>query len=144
MLIGKIIISLLAVITLAGCASYSQNVSPIQDKGGSSQSATDQSVNGMPLDADVSASQIRVDLAEYSFSPSQISLEAGQTVTLALTNTGAIRHTFTVPDLNIDESLAAGESKNVTVTAKKSGTFQLLCTIPGHKELGMHGQVQVK
>lgn len=140
MTIFKIIIAGLAVFSLAGCTSYSQNIST-PDNGSASREVAANNGAGNSV---FSANPITIDLAEYSFSPDHLTLKAGQTAELALTNTGKILHTFTVPDLNVDESLAAGQSKTITVRAAKSGTFELFCSIPGHKERGMRGQVNVQ
>ena len=37
---------------------------------------------------------VRVELSEFAFSPPQVILQAGETVTIALTNVGKLEHEF--------------------------------------------------
>lgn len=84
---------------------------------------------------------IAVSARNYVFSPSVIRVKKGQEVTIAFQSTG--RHTFTVKGLGISKSLPGGLA-SLTFTATKSGEFELICAIPGHKERGMKGKVIVQ
>ena len=84
---------------------------------------------------------IAVTARNYMFSPSMIRVKKGQEVTLNFQNTG--KHTFTVKGLSIDNVLNVVQS-SLTFTAKKSGEFELVCSVPGHKERGMKGKVIVE
>lgn len=84
---------------------------------------------------------LAINTRNYMFSPSVIRVKKGQEVTLTFQNTG--RHTFTVKGLGINKSLQGGQD-SLTFTALKSGEFELLCSVPGHKERGMKGKVIVE
>lgn len=84
---------------------------------------------------------IAVTARNYIFSPSVIRVKKGQEVTLTFQNTG--KHTFTVKGLGIDKLLNVVTS-SLTFTALKSGEFELVCSVPGHKERGMKGKVVVE
>lgn len=84
---------------------------------------------------------IAVTARNYIFSPSAIRVKKGQEVTLNFQNTG--KHTFTVKGLGIDKLLNVVTS-SLTFTAEKNGEFELICSVPGHKERGMKGKVIVE
>lgn len=89
------------------------------------------------------AEEIHLGVKEWSFQPGQLQLPAGRPVTLTLDNTGQLDHDVSIPSLGIQLKAAAGKSASQTVTATSQGTFEFLCSLPGHKEAGMKGQVTV-
>ena len=62
----------------------------------------------------------------YAFNPSSLSFSVGEAVTFTLTAETEF-HTFTVEDLDIDQSLEAGETQKFNFTFDKAGTFSLIC-----------------
>lgn len=105
----------------------------------SKQAASDR----QPVVTTQAASEVHLTVKEWSFQPATLQLPAGKPVTLVLDNKGQIDHDVTVPSLGISLKAGAGKSATQTITADKAGTFAFLCSIPGHKEAGMQGQVQV-
>ena len=89
------------------------------------------------------ALEIKVDASEFKFDPATITAQVGQPVRVTVTNTGSLEHTFTVTELGVDEPLPVGQTIMVEFTPAQSGTFELVCTVPGHKEAGMVGTVTV-
>lgn len=90
---------------------------------------------------------IKVSGTEYSFSPSTIKVEKGQSVKVSFRNEGSISHNLVIPDLGVgSEVIGAGRTSSFTFTAPKSGTFPIRfeCTIPGHAESGMTGEVTLQ
>ena len=85
--------------------------------------------------------QDRGGSGEYKFVPSEFNFEVGETVTFEITAETEF-HTFTVDDLDINESLDPGESVTLTVTFDKAGNFELIC-IPHHGH-GMTGTIVVE
>ncbi len=96
-----------------------------------------------PLLGSLAGSQeiITVELGEFYFEPSTITIPAGQTVRLVIMNLGSISHTFTVPGLNIDVTLGPGETVEIEVTAEEPGELELVCRF--HIAQGMVGTVVV-
>jgi nitrite reductase (NO-forming) len=69
----------------------------------------------------------------------------GDTVKVTLTNTGTQRHDFTLQGYNIKTSvLNPGQSDSIVFKADTTGTFTYYCSVPGHKDLGMQGQLIVQ
>jgi len=60
-------------------------------------------------------------IVDFSFSPQQLSVTEGQTITV--TNIGANSHTFTTDDEAIDESMGVGETVEIPLTGVSSGGF---------------------
>jgi manganese oxidase len=89
------------------------------------------------------APEVHLAVKEWSFQPSTLQLPVGKPVTLVLDNKGQLDHDVTIPSLGISLKAPSGRSVAQTVTADKAGSFAFLCSIPGHKEAGMQGQVEV-
>ena len=60
-------------------------------------------------------------IVDFSFSPQDLSVTEGQTITI--TNIGETSHTFTTDDDAIDQTVGAGETVEVTLTGVASGGF---------------------
>ena len=77
---------------------------------------------------------------EYGFDPSDFSFKIGEIVTFELTAETEF-HTFTIDELDIDESVESRQTKTFTVTFTVAGEFRLYC-IP-HEAFGMVGKIIV-
>ena len=89
--------------------------------------------------------EITVEGSEYSFSPKSLTVEAGERISLTFKNTGNVPHNFTIDELGVrTRTIAGGQTDVVEFTADKSGTFAFYCSIPGHKQLGMEGDLEVQ
>ena len=78
---------------------------------------------------------------EYIYSPANHNFKVGDEITFVLTSETEF-HSFTVDELNIDESVDAGEEQRITITFDKAGTYKIIC-IP-HETLGMIGEITVE
>jgi manganese oxidase len=87
--------------------------------------------------------QIHLNVKEWSFEPNQLQLPVGRPVTLVLDNTGQIDHDVSIPALGVQLKAKAGTTASQTLTPTNEGTFDFLCSLPGHKESGMQGHVVV-
>lgn len=111
--------------------------------------------------------ELTVEMSDFVYSPSSITLPAGQPVTLSLNNTGKIEHDFVVEAIdattevvqdngsnahhahgaeqNYDLHVSArpGETSIVKLTIAEPGTYKIICSVPGHKEAGMIGELIV-
>ncbi len=86
-----------------------------------------------------------VSMDEYSFSPAELKVNLGSMVTVKVTNTGAASHSFAISSLGVNSGLISpGGSKTVTFTAPSTAaTYEIDCTVPGHKDLGMTGTLKI-
>lgn len=82
---------------------------------------------------------IGVDLA---FTPNMFEVDTAGRYEVTLKNEGAILHDITFPDGQVAKA-EAGQSATVVVDIPAEG-LSFLCSIPGHADAGMTGQVMVK
>jgi uncharacterized cupredoxin-like copper-binding protein len=89
----------------------------------------------------------------FAFTLSTKSLKTGS-VTFKVKNAGTIAHTFKVCSSSkggtgnscagkVTPTIAPGKSATLSVTFSKKGTYEYLCTIPGHAAAGMKGELKV-
>jgi uncharacterized cupredoxin-like copper-binding protein len=88
---------------------------------------------------------------EFGFKLSTKTVKAG-VVTFKVTNGGAIPHDFKIcPTAGTADTckgkgttlLSGGASKTFSYTFTKKGSFEYLCSVPGHAAAGMKGQIKV-
>lgn len=86
------------------------------------------------------------EAGQFRFSPDRIEVAAGQQVTFRVLNRGASAHDLAVPDLGVETGqIDPGGEKVITFTAPSNpGEYRLVCTVPGHEQLGMRGTLVVR
>ncbi|MFQ5761934.1 MAG: plastocyanin/azurin family copper-binding protein [Candidatus Bathyarchaeia archaeon] len=74
-----------------------------------------------------------------------IEVHAGDIVKITLVNGDGVEHDIVIDALGLHSSHVRekGESTVVIFTAEKAGAFEYYCSVPGHKEAGMVGQIIV-
>lgn len=98
-------------------------------------------------------------LDEFRYDPESASVAAGAPVTVNFTNAGALEHDWMlvaegtdVNSLTAENALmpeahsgviAGGASNTFSFTAPAAGTYQIVCTVPGHAPAGMVGSFTV-
>jgi uncharacterized cupredoxin-like copper-binding protein len=66
------------------------------------------------------------------------------TVTIILQNNGHMIHDFTLEGYNTNTTrLNPGQSGTIVFIAHMPGTFAYYCSVPGHRQIGMEGQLKV-
>ncbi len=90
------------------------------------------------------ASAVAVTLDDFTISPAQVVIAEGEPTNLIVTNTGAVPHDFSVPDLGISVVVPPGETVTTGVPAQPIGTYDTVCTVPGHASIGMVGTLVVE
>jgi len=90
------------------------------------------------------AAGLAVTLRDFSISPSDVVVEEGRPTNITVTNEGAAPHDFTVPDLGIQIQVAPGDTVTAGIGPQVAGTYDTLCTVPGHESLGMVGRFTVQ
>jgi cytochrome c oxidase subunit 2 len=83
-----------------------------------------------PLSADqpsqAAGRVIPITAKRFSFSPDQVTVKKGETVTLRLTSDD-VTHGFYMKPLKIDEVITPGKPTDVTITPQVAGTFTTIC-----------------
>ena len=95
--------------------------------------------------AGAAAQKVTVVAKEFTYTPSKVTVKAGQPVQLVLDNKGVIEHDFVVDKLKVKMgTIQPGKTGTVTFTPNAKGTFEFYCSVPGHKEAGMKGTLVVQ
>ncbi|MEN8235247.1 MAG: cupredoxin domain-containing protein [Actinomycetota bacterium] len=109
------------------------------------------------------AKLVRIELDEMSFTPNELTFEAGKPYKVELVNVGAVKHEFTAESFFASVAWRKAESAESEIKAPffteievfagqtvelffvpiSTGTFDLVCEIEGHLEGGMHGSITV-
>lgn len=89
---------------------------------------------------------VEVTLRDFAFEPTPLKVTAG-VVRFQLTNRGNVEHDFVIPALEAHkehEKHVVKPGGTTTVELElKPGTYEAICTVPGHKEAGMVVMVEV-
>ena len=105
--------------------------------------------------------EITVEASDFAYKPAAITVPAGEPVTITLNNVGKVEHDFVVEKINVTNVEAsdtgpaahhqgghqadydlhffarAGDTATLQFTALEPGTYEVFCSIEGHKEAGM-------
>lgn len=89
--------------------------------------------------------EITVMGSEFKFEPNIITVNKGEKVKITFKNIGNAPHNLVIPELSIEtKTIRKGETDTIEFTASVSKTYEFICSIPGHKEKGMEGDLDVK
>ncbi|MDH3399165.1 MAG: cupredoxin domain-containing protein [Acidimicrobiia bacterium] len=111
------------------------------------------------------STSIKVALNDFSMSPDSWEVPTGETITIEITNDGAVDHEWVLlqPGVTIaseadlpateeelladfvywEEEVLAGETGTFTFVAPAVGTYQIICAIESHFDAGMKGELTV-
>jgi len=127
----KLLLAILLVFTTAACTGGAE---------------ADDHLAGAASGEEAAASSIEVTLSEFAIEPSQLEAPAGTPLVFSIHNDGSAAHTFAVVASATTfetASIAAGTDAVLEVTPLEGGSYQVLCTVPGHDSLGMTGTLVV-
>ena len=116
----SLLVAVCAVLALGACSS---------SKGSSEPTKT------------VTDGKITVDAFDIHFDVGTIKTTAGP-LDVTFTNKGALEHTFKIEGTDLDLKANAGKTDTGTVTLEK-GTYKYECTVAGHAQQGMKGEIEV-
>lgn len=113
------------------------------------------------------ATDITVEMTDFAYSPSSITVSAGEPVRVTVKNIGNIEHDFVVEkidattkviqdsgsdahhahgeeqDYDLHVSANAGDTSVFDLTVSEPGTYRVFCSVEGHEEAGMIGELVV-
>jgi plastocyanin len=90
---------------------------------------------------------LKMTAKEYEFDPGGITVDGAGRLTIELTNDGSLAHDVVVrkdgKEVGGTQPFPGGDTKEATVNLEH-GTYEFLCTVGDHAELGMKGTLTVK
>ena len=93
-----------------------------------------------PQGSAATAAPVAVSLTEFAVTPAAIEASG----TLTITNDGSMAHDFKVVGTDVGTALLQpGQSASLDVSALAPGTYEVICSVSGHKEAGMAGSLTV-
>jgi plastocyanin len=84
--------------------------------------------------------------SEFSFTPSEIRVAAGQAIQVEFVNEGKLLHDFSTRGQSANVTLVAapGSSRSGTFTSDTQGRYEFFCGQAGHELAGMKGTLIVE
>jgi plastocyanin len=139
------LVSILALLALgAGCGGDDND-----DNASTTETTATQPAQTTPAAGGGKA--VTVSMDEYSFDPDSPTIDKGGTITVE--NKGKISHNLTIEQgsnpekaskkLEGTSTFLPGKDEKLKVDLAP-GKYAMVCTVPGHRELGMTGTVTVK
>jgi uncharacterized cupredoxin-like copper-binding protein len=102
--------------------------------------------------ASVQAAELKVVATDLKFGPNTLKAKVGQPLKVVLENKGVIEHDLAFVGLKATSNLSPdlktpmvkpGQTASIELTPTAKGTYEFVCTVPGHKEAGMRGTLTV-
>jgi uncharacterized cupredoxin-like copper-binding protein len=90
-----------------------------------------------------SGTKINVVGKEFSYDPAKLTLKAGQGSTIVLKNTGSIEHDLTVDTAGFKLTVPGNNTGEKVLKVDTPGTYEFYCSVEGHKDGGMKGELTV-
>ncbi len=90
------------------------------------------------------AGDFSITQSEFKFTPASIELPAGVPLHLKLKNAGTVEHDFAIEKAGVKVLVKPGATATRNIQELEPGVYEILCTVPGHKEAGMVGTLTVK
>ena len=87
---------------------------------------------------------IEVSAKEFAFTPSEITIDAGEVVTIAVTNNGTVEHDMTITAADFILLAHVGETATAQLGPLGAGTYEITCSVLGHEDAGMTATLTVK
>ena len=159
--IGLIVLALVGaggyyyIYMMKGQSSYQLTPSPTSNLTNQNQqpspsitSVPDQTATlASPISDTILGRSITLDSFMFGYSLPEITVKAGETLTIKLTNSGGT-HDWVIDELGVrTKQIKKGETDQVTFTVPASATgqtFTYYCSVANHRQLGMEGKLVVK
>ena len=111
--------------------------------------------------------EITLEAGDFVYNVPSITVRAGEPVLLTIKNTGELEHDFVIEKINVETkvvqdggskehhahgleanydlhiSTQVGQTSVIEFTAAEPGTYQFFCSVQGHREAGMLGELTV-
>jgi plastocyanin len=89
------------------------------------------------------AREIEVEATSFEFDPSEIDVQAGEDVAIALSADDDVEHDFVIDELDTHISAPPGETVEGGLRVDEPGRYTFYCSVSGHRDSGMEGTLVV-
>jgi uncharacterized cupredoxin-like copper-binding protein len=113
------------------------------------------------------STNLTLELSDFAYDQTSITIPAGQPVQITLVNKGLVEHDFVIEQIDADvvlkqdsgteahqmhgqeeefavhASAQTGETTILEITVYEAGTYEIFCSVEGHKEAGMISELIV-
>lgn len=87
---------------------------------------------------------VQIEASDLAFDPVQVSAAAGE-IEVELDNVGSAEHDFVVEEAGDVDVVHAMPGETATGSIElEPGTYTFYCSVPGHREAGMEGTLEVQ
>ena len=87
---------------------------------------------------------LAVTAKNVRFSPADITVRAGEWSAITFTNADPVVHDWMVEAIpNLDTVARPGQTTTLRFVLDTPGTYEVVCSVPGHAEAGMVGTLTV-
>lgn len=107
----------------------------------STPKATEPAAASSPASSSNDGGGISLSIADFSFMAASLKADPGKSVDIAIKNTGAAPHTFTIDGVVDSGQISPGSSKTLTLKIDKAGAYRYYCSV--HGAARMSGVLQV-
>jgi uncharacterized cupredoxin-like copper-binding protein len=130
-------------VTLAACGDSPTATTP--PAAATSTTATTATSTTAPASSDVQ--EVQLTTKEWEIIPGNVTVNAGK-VRFIVTNAGTMSHNLTIL-LNGDvigatPTFSPGDSPKIIEVDLQPGTYDMICSLPGHAARGQQGTITVK
>jgi plastocyanin len=127
-----------------GTSAPSQNNTPTTPEQPVSQDAASLIPSLTPAKSPGNVKEFIVTAQNFSFAPSTLTVQKGDTVKITLNNTEGF-HDFRIDEFNVaTKKISGGTQDSVQFVADKTGTFEYYCSVGNHRAMGMKGTLVVQ
>jgi len=133
------ILAVAAGLSLAACGDDDDDDEGSEQTAASTQATTGGGGGGGGEAVQISETEFAVDPADVTVQPGEVSFE--------VRNDGSTVHDLEVEGEGVEEKteiIQPGQSATLTVDLSKSGSYEMYCTVDGHRDQGMEGEVTVQ
>jgi len=94
---------------------------------------------------DASLDRVHVTAKDVRFEPASVTVTAGEWVVLEFTNEDPVVHDWMVEGVpNLDVPARPGQTAKLRFVLDEPGRYMVICSLPGHAEAGMVGELVVQ
>lgn len=90
------------------------------------------------------ASEQEVTATEFAFSPDELTMTVGEPINLSVNNVGGLPHDLVILDLGVRLAVGPAGQTTTGVEVGEAGSYQFVCSYPGHVDAGTTGLLTVK